>query len=298
MKHMFFLIFLVSFIFTNGCMTLRQPKNQFQDQVSLMIQEQKTQAETQQQIQNRLVELEKILQGIDKRLSAAVIQRAESIPSKQADISTLAEFQGIQPAEVKGTQEAFPVSPDEVGRDGKENSQKIGGVEQRLTHLESDLRKNNSQTKLITEKRREAPGLESQKENTRKAPEKHKNINPDDLYEQAVEAFSKQKYQKALNLWGEMTDNFPGHKLVSNAYFWQGEACYQLQDFDNAVLNYNKVIEKYAESSKYPAALLKMGLSCFALNESREGGLWLEELIRKFPDRPEAIRAGMFLNNR
>jgi TolA-binding protein len=69
-----------------------------------------------------------------------------------------------------------------------------------------------------------------------------------------------------------------------------------MQDFDNAILNYNKVIEKYAESSKYPAALLKMGLSLFALNKSKEGELRLEELIRKFPDRAEAGRARMFLD--
>jgi tol-pal system protein YbgF len=298
MNRMVSLIFLCSFIFTSGCMTLRQPQNRFQDQVSIILQEQKTQTEIQHQIQDRLVELEKILQGIDKRLSATVIQRTESIPSNQTDFSTLTEPQQIKPARLMGAQKAFPDSPEKVVRDGKENSQKIEGFEQRLSNLERDLQKKNSQAKVITENKREARGIEPQKENTRKTLEKHKNMSPNDLYERALEAFSKQEYQKALILLGEMTDNFPEHKLASNAYFWQGEACYQMQDFDNATLNYSKVIEKYAESSKYPAALLKMGLSCFALNKSMEGELRLKELIIKFPDRAEAKRAGIFLNNR
>jgi len=297
MKRIVSLFFLFSFMSTSGCMTIHPQQNQFQDRVSLIIQEQKIQAETQQQIQNRLMELEKLLQELDKRLPEVAIQRAELIPSNQTEISNSAEPQGIHLTKIIESQEAFLSTLDEVVRDGKENSQKIDGLEKRLTSLEKDLPKSNSQKKeILTEKWRETPEINSQKEITRKAAAKHKNITPDYLYEQALEAFSKQEYPKALTLWTEMTDHFPGHKLASNAYFWKGEVCYQMQDFDNAILNYNKVIEKYAESSKYPAALLKMGLSLFALNKSKEGELRLEELIRKFPDRAEAGRAIMFLD--
>lgn len=299
MKHMVSLIFLCSFIFNSGCMISRQPQNLFQDQLSFILQEQKTQTEAHQQLQDKLMDLEKILQEIDsKLLTASVAQRAESIASNQTEISTLMEFQGIHPAELMKTGETFTVSPDEVVRGGKKNAQKIDGVEQPIAKLERDFPKSNMQTGIITEKRGETRGVGSQKENARKVPEKHKNLNPDYLYEQALEAFGKQEYQNALNLLGDLTHNFPAHELASNAYFWQGEACYQMQDFNNAVLMYNMVIEKYAESSKYPSALLKMGLSGFALNKNREGELRLEELIRKFPDRPESKRAVIFLNSR
>jgi tol-pal system protein YbgF len=137
-----------------------------------------------------------------------------------------------------------------------------------------------------------------QKENIEKRDKKLKNIPPHDLYSQALKAFNELNYPMALNLWDEITDNFPEHKLLSNAFFWQGEAHYQMQDFDNAILKYNKIIEKYAESSKYPSALLKAGLSCFALNKNKEGELRLKELIEKFPDRAEAKRAGIFLHKR
>jgi tol-pal system protein YbgF len=299
MKHMVCLIFLFFFIFINGCITVRQHQNQFQDQLSFILQEQKTQAETQLQIQNNLIKLEKLLQEMDKRLSAVVIQKFESIPSTQAKISTLMESQGINSAISTGSQEAFQfLPPDNFVRGKKENSPKNDDVEQRLTHLEKDFQKINSHPEITTEKKRETLKIESQKENIEKREKKLKNIPPHDLYAQALKAFNELEYPIALTLWDEMTDNFPEHKLVSNAFFWQGEAHYQMQDFDNAMLKYNKVIEKYAESSKYPPALLKAGLSCFALNKNKEGELRLKELIEKFPDRAEAKRAGIFLHKR
>jgi tol-pal system protein YbgF len=299
MKHMVYLIFLFSFIFINGCIPVRQPQNQFQDQLSFILQEQKTQTETHLQIQNKLMELEKLLQEMDTRLSAAVTQELESIHSKQAEISTLMESRGINSAISTGSQEAFQSLPvDKFVRNKKENSPKNNDVEQRFTHLEKDFQKINSPAEIATEKKQKPLKIEPRKENIEKKDEKLKNIPPHDLYAQALKAFNELEYPIALTLWDEMADNYPEHKLVSHAFFWQGEAYYQMQDFDNAILKYNKVIEKYPESSKYPSALLKAGLACFALNKNKEGELRLNKLIEKFPDRAEAKRAGIFLHKR
>ena len=127
---------------------------------------------------------------------------------------------------------------------------------------------------------------------------KPEDLMPVDLYDQAFEAFENMEYQKALDMWTEMTHHFPDHKLTPNAYFWQGEACYQLQDFDNATLKYNRVIENYKKSTKYPAALLKQGLSYYALDNPADGQLRLQELLEKFPDSPEARRAELVFKKR
>jgi tol-pal system protein YbgF len=299
MKQMVYIIFMFSFIFINGCMTFQQPQNQFHEQISLILKEQKTQTETQQQIQNKLMELENLLQEVDKRLSAAAIQKTSSIHSNRAKNLTLMESQGINPAMPTGTHEVFQLLPqNNFVQDKKENSLKNDGVNQRLTHLEKDLEKINSQARIITEKTQEPLKLEPQKEKIEKKDEKLKNIPPHDLYAQALEAFNKLEYSNALTLWHAMTDNYPEYTLVSNAFFWQGEAHYQMQDFDNAIVKYNRVIEQYPQSSKYPAALLKAGLSCFALYKYKEGELRLKELMEKFPNRAEAKRAEIFLQSR
>jgi tol-pal system protein YbgF len=299
MKQMVYIIFMFSFIFINGCMTFQQHQNQFHEQISLILKEQKTQTKTQQQIQNKLMELENLLQEIDKRLSAAVIQMTESIDSNQAKNLTLMESQSTNPAMPAGTHEVFQLLPqNKFVQDKKENSLKNDGVKQRLTHLEKDLQKINSQAKIITEKTQEPLKLEPKKEKIEKKDEKLKNIPPHDLYVQALEAFNKLEYSNALTLWHAMTDNYPEYTLVSNAFFWQGEAHYQMQDFDNAIVKFNRVIEQYPQSSKYPAALLKAGLSCFALYKYKEGELRLKELMEKFPNKAEAKRAEIFLQNR
>jgi tol-pal system protein YbgF len=298
MKHLRYIFFFSAFIFFSGCMTARQHQSLPQEQVLLIIQEQKIQTEIQQQIQNRLIELEKILHQIDNSLSAAIIQRDEFLPYKKTEMSIPSVPDNMTPANIKESNETVQFSPVEFVRNTKENSQKIKESEPKLMNQEGDHWKNKIQTEIDTVKKREERDIESENKNLRKKDEKYKNISPNDLYEQALEEFNKPDYQKALSLWVELTGNFPEHKMASNAYFWQGEAFYQMQDFENAVLEYNKVIKEYPGSNKYPAALLKCGLSCFALNKSAEGKLRLDELIKKFPDRAEAKRATIFLNNR
>ena len=85
--------------------------------------------------------------------------------------------------------------------------------------------------------------------------------------------------------------------LVPNAVFWQGECFFQMQDYANAVLTYQKVIEEHSKSNKYTAALLKQGISFFKLKKNQAGRLVLEDLIKKHPQSAEAKRAQAYLKD-
>jgi TolA-binding protein len=84
---------------------------------------------------------------------------------------------------------------------------------------------------------------------------------------------------------------------VPNAIFWQGESFFQMGDFANAVLTYQKVIENHSTSNKYKAALLKQGISFFKLKKDQAGKLVLDDLIKKYPDSAEAKRAQAYLKS-
>lgn len=298
MKSMVFRMVMFSLVVTGGCMTPGHKQNPLQDRVLYVLQEQKTQAEIQQQMQNRLADLEIMLKDIERKLSEAVVQHDESIHSVTKEIPLADEPWQTRSAGRMGTLDAFRFSFDEIVGEVKEHARKIEAIEKKLSEIDKDVQKTGIQGKLISEKRRQVQETTPQKEKKPMTPGAYKNVSPEYLYEQALEAFDSQEYQKAVNLWNEMVGGFPGHKLVSGAYFWQGEAYYQVGDFDMALRKYHTVIEKYGESRKYPSALLKAGLSCYALNKSREGRLFLEELIRKFPGKAEAKRAEIFLKNR
>lgn len=118
-----------------------------------------------------------------------------------------------------------------------------------------------------------------------------------ELYQQALEGFYAKKYKQAQTTWAEFVKGFPKDPLVPNALFWQGECFFQLQDYANAVLIYQKVIENYNKSNKYRASLLKQGISFFKLKKDQAGKLVLEDLIKKFPDSAEAKRAQAYLKS-
>jgi len=118
-----------------------------------------------------------------------------------------------------------------------------------------------------------------------------------DMYQQALESFYAKKYKQAQVTWAEFAKGFPKDPLVPNAIFWQGECFFQLQDYANAVLTYQKVIEDHSKSNKYKAALLKQGISFFKLKKDQAGKLVLDDLIKKYPDSAEAKRAQAYLKS-
>ena len=116
-----------------------------------------------------------------------------------------------------------------------------------------------------------------------------------ELYQQALESFYAMKYKEAQTTWAEFVKGFPKDPLVPNAIFWQGECFFQMQDYANAVLTYQKVIEEHSKSNKYTAAQLKQGISFFKLKKDQAGKLVLEDLIKKHPNTAEAKRAQAYL---
>ncbi len=127
------------------------------------------------------------------------------------------------------------------------------------------------------------------------APAAQAEVPGQELYQQALESFYAMKYKEAQTTWAEFVKGFPKDPLVPNAIFWQGECFFQMQDYANAVLTYQKVIEEHSASNKYTAALLKQGISFFKLKKDQAGKLVLEDLIKKHPKSAEAKRAQAYL---
>lgn len=117
------------------------------------------------------------------------------------------------------------------------------------------------------------------------------------LYDEALAQFKARNYETAQIMWADFVKDNPQHELVPNALFWQGEAYYQMRQYPQAILAYQEVIAKHAGSAKYPAALLKQGISFITIGKEKAGKLQLNELIRKFPNSPEAQRARDFMKN-
>jgi tol-pal system protein YbgF len=115
------------------------------------------------------------------------------------------------------------------------------------------------------------------------------------LYAKAMRAFEGRDYAQARSLWAEFVKDYAKHPLAGNAWFWEGEAYYQMNDFANAALAYNEVITKFPKNIKVPSAYLKQGSSFAKLGNKKAGDLVFQDLIKKFPDTAEARRAKALL---
>lgn len=115
------------------------------------------------------------------------------------------------------------------------------------------------------------------------------------LYNQGLELFNKYQYNDALTCFKDFTDNYPEHRLTSNAWFWQGECSYQLKDYPAAVVAYQRVITDYPDNNKYVSSLLKQGMALAANGNREQAKVRWREITTRFPDSPEATRAKQLL---
>ncbi len=111
------------------------------------------------------------------------------------------------------------------------------------------------------------------------------------LYDAGIRAFNERRYPQAVTAFTDFINTFPQHTLISNAYYWQGEAYYQVKDFTAAALAYENVISKFPNSNRAPSAYLKQGMSFSELGKNDAAKERLNELISKYPKAPETTRA-------
>lgn len=62
-----------------------------------------------------------------------------------------------------------------------------------------------------------------------------------------------------------------------------GEAHYQMNDFQGALVNYQAVLQGYPDSNKAPDALLKIGYSQYAMQNYAAARKTLESVLKQYP---------------
>ena len=109
-----------------------------------------------------------------------------------------------------------------------------------------------------------------------------------ELYEQAKKAYDSGKLEDARQGFIDLLKQHPKSQNADNAQFWIGETYYREKWFEKAILEYQKVIEKYPQGNKVPASRLKQGLAFSNLGDKTNARLILQELIKQHPQSNEA----------
>ncbi len=112
------------------------------------------------------------------------------------------------------------------------------------------------------------------------------------LYDRAKKEYDAKNYEVAAVLFKQLLRDHAQSDLAANAQYWLGETFYAQRQYEAAIVAFDEVIQKYDDSGKVPASILKQGFAFAALDDNRNARFFLEQVQRRFPDSVEAKRAG------
>lgn len=119
---------------------------------------------------------------------------------------------------------------------------------------------------------------------------------PEALYQQGLDAIRTEgDYAKGRELLQKFLKEYPTHGLAVNAKYWIGEAWYGEKKYENAILQFQDVIQEYGDQPKVASALLKQALAFQALGDQKNADVILNKLIERFPLSAEAKKAKQLL---
>lgn len=114
---------------------------------------------------------------------------------------------------------------------------------------------------------------------------------PDVLYNNALRDYNAARYPLAQQEFSDYLKYYLLTDLAGNAQFYLADIEYKQGNYEQAVKDYDVVIEQFAGNNKIPAAQLKKGLALLELGQKDAGIKELKSLIARYPRSPEATQA-------
>ncbi len=100
---------------------------------------------------------------------------------------------------------------------------------------------------------------------------------------QAHSLFNNRKYEDAIVKYEDFARNNPKMKEAGDAYFYAGQAYYQLEYYANAIDAWNKVVTYYKKSEKAPEAAYKMADTFFKAQQY-DKAIAAYQMLKQWPE--------------
>jgi tol-pal system protein YbgF len=113
----------------------------------------------------------------------------------------------------------------------------------------------------------------------------------DTLYSNGLRDITSGKYDLSRSEFQDYLKFYGDTDLASNAQFYLGEIAFSQKQYDQAVVEYDKVLTNYPKSFKTAPAHLKKGFALIDLGQKQAGIKELREVIKRYPKTDEDQRA-------
>ncbi len=272
----------------SACVTGQSDVDRMQMQIRNL---ERQQHQERQKMQQELEKYQEELAAATKAMEERISEAGSPVQASQANLWAEVESLRVQVATMSGNLDALERRVSRMG-DEQDVPEEVKALQERTEKLDRHLQTMASQL-----------GVDIHDEVETASVPDDPDLEPVDdpqtarvLYQRALDSFYDRDYERAQSLWEEFAENYPEHDLISNAYFWQGESFYQMQEYAEAALAYQEVISNFPDSNKITASMLKQGMSFIELGREEAGQLVLNELLEKYPNSAEARRARAFIS--
>ena len=237
-------------------------------------------SELNQKMEEKLSAVDSELASLKKeqeKNSLTVAAMSKGNANSAADVSDLRET--IQ--QLRGQLEALK---KDMARDVKKNDElrdRLDGIAVKVRFIESFLEIGKKDS-VNDDKGIKPLG------NGTASKEQGKKQDKETLYAAAYQTFKDGNYDKSRTEFKSFLAAYPETEYAGNAQFWIGECYYFEKDYEQAILEYEKVSKNYPKGNKVSSALLKQGLSFLKLNDKTSARLILQQVIKDFPNSTQA----------
>jgi len=114
---------------------------------------------------------------------------------------------------------------------------------------------------------------------------------PHQMYNAAFTQYNLGRHPEAVQLFRSFLSAYPKHDLADNAQYWIGECHFARREYEQAVGEFQRVVDDYPGGNKVPDAFVKKGLSLLALNRRDEAVESLRTVLEAFPKSDAAAYA-------
>lgn len=113
----------------------------------------------------------------------------------------------------------------------------------------------------------------------------------DQLYNNALRDYNAGRYDLSLQQFSDYMKYYSNTDLAGNAQFYLADIEYRQGNFEQAVKDYDKVLEQFPSGNKAAAAQLKKGYALLELGNTAAGNRELTSLVQRYPRSLEAQQA-------
>ena len=249
------------------------------------------------ELKRRLGEAERAVKELQDDTSGGVRAHVETLAGNQADFQ--AELDGVRVdlQSIQGRTGDQERINDELRQDlsllRDELSLQVADHEQRLANLEARAEAGVP----ATHETLAAPQVTGTATTKSTAPVATKPLTPTgesapELYDRALKMIREtQDFPAGREMMETFLKRYPDHDLAVNAAYWIGETYYAEKNYEQAILQFEEIIQKYGDHPKVASAMLKQALAFESSGDKATARLLLQRVVERFPLSDEAGKA-------